>query len=551
MKILKTLEDSVSIASRRPIVDFVPRPRPGRRLGIQQRLFLLQVSLFAFLMVILAGIQVYVLQQSVRQEYGERALLISRTVAQIPSVVAAFGDPDPSKVINPLVNSIRRQVGADFIVVGNRQEIRLAHPLPDRLGRTMVGGDNVEPLAGREIINVAIGSMGASIRGKVPVFDPSGNVIGVVSTGYLLPTTQSSAAQVSLALLPWFGLGLVFALISSVWLSRRIKREMWNLEPEQIAALVLQHRSVLSALQEGVLVVDRDGKVQLANPRAAQMLGIPHDLAIPLAVREVWPDLYQSGLLSTEYVENELLRIRTLPVLVGVFRMSNGQHVVTFRDRAEIMQVAEELTQTKRYADLLRAQTHEFMNRLHTIAGLIQLGKPTDALGVIRSEVSQSGAVRNLISSIEVPRLAALIIGKYERARELGIRLELESGSSLQSGWEKVSEALELIVGNLVENAFEAVLEQPRGSTSQVVVMIGEDPEGLQIEVRDNGRGVPIPLRNRMFERGVSSKGEGRGLGLSLAKQQTEGLGGTLQHFNRGGLTVFQVSLPSLASTHP
>jgi two-component system CitB family sensor kinase len=502
-------------------------------------------------MVILAGIQVYVLQQSVRQEYGERALLISRTVAQIPSVVAAFGDPDPSKVINPLVNSIRRQVGADFIVVGNRQEIRLAHPLPDRLGRTMVGGDNVEPLAGREIINVAIGSMGASIRGKVPVFDPSGNVIGVVSTGYLLPTTQSSAAQVSLALLPWFGLGLVFALISSVWLSRRIKREMWNLEPEQIAALVLQHRSVLSALQEGVLVVDRDGKVQLANPRAAQMLGIPHDLAIPLAVREVWPDLYQSGLLSTEYVENELLRIRTLPVLVGVFRMSNGQHVVTFRDRAEIMQVAEELTQTKRYADLLRAQTHEFMNRLHTIAGLIQLGKPTDALGVIRSEVSQSGAVRNLISSIEVPRLAALIIGKYERARELGIRLELESGSSLQSGWEKVSEALELIVGNLVENAFEAVLEQPRGSTSQVVVMIGEDPEGLQIEVRDNGRGVPIPLRNRMFERGVSSKGEGRGLGLSLAKQQTEGLGGTLQHFNRGGLTVFQVSLPSLASTHP
>lgn len=541
----------MSIASRKPIVDFVPRPKPRPRLGIQLRLFLLQVSLFAFLMVILAGTQVYVLHQSVRKDYGERALLISRTVARIPTLVAAFNDPEPSRTINPLANSIREQVGADYIVVGNRQGIRLAHPLPDRLGKPMVGGDNDEPLAGREIISLATGSLGTAIRGKVPVFDDSGGVVGVVSTGYLLPTLQSTAARVSLTLLPWFGLGLLFALISSIWLSRRIKREMWNLEPEQIAALVLQHRSVLSALQEGVLVVDGDGKVQLANPRATQMLGISNNSATPLAIQDIWPDLYQSGLLGLDYVENELLRIRTLPVLVGVFRMSNGQHVVTFRDRAEIMQMAEELTQTKRYADLLRAQTHEFMNRLHTIAGLIQLGKPNDALGVIRSEVLQTGTVQNLISSIEVPRLAALIIGKYERAKELGIRFELEAGSSLQSGWEKVSEALELMVGNLVENAFEAVLEQPRGNTSQVVVMIGEDPEGLQIEVRDSGRGIPEQLRSRVFERGVSSKGEGRGLGLSLVKQQTEGLGGILQHFKRGELTVFQVSLPSLPGSNP
>lgn len=541
----------MNIASRKSIVDFVPRPKPRPRLGIQLRLFLLQVSLFAFLMVILAGTQVYVLHQSVRKDYGERALLISRTVARIPTLVAAFNDPEPSRTINPLANSIREQVGVDYIVVGNRQGIRLAHPLPDRLGKPMVGGDNDEPLAGREIISLATGSLGTAIRGKVPVFDDSGVVVGVVSTGYLLPTLQSTAARVSLTLLPWFGLGLLFALISSIWLSRRIKREMWNLEPEQIAALVLQHRSVLSALQEGVLVVDSDGKVQLANPRATQMLGISNNSATPLAIRDIWPDLYQSGLLGLDYVENELLRIRTLPVLVGVFRMSSGQHVVTFRDRAEIMQMAEELTQTKRYADLLRAQTHEFMNRLHTIAGLIQLGKPNDALGVIRSEVSQTGTVQNLISSIEVPRLAALIIGKYERAKELGIRFELEAGSSLQSGWEKVSEALELMVGNLVENAFEAVLEQPRGNTSQVVVMIGEDPEGLQIEVRDSGRGIPEQLCSRVFERGVSSKGEGRGLGLSLVKQQTEGLGGILQHFKRGELTVFQVSLPSLPSSNP
>ena len=535
-------------ANRKPLVDFVPKLVRRRRLGIQVRLFLLQVLLFSLLMLILAGIQIYVFQQAVRKDYGERALIISRTVAQITPIIEAFDDKNPAEVINPLANRIRQQVGADYIVVGNKQGIRYSHPLPDRIGKPMVGGDNYEPLAGREIISVATGSLGTAIRGKVPVRDASGQVMGVVSTGYLLPTVQSIAARVSLNLLPWFGLGLLFALLSSVWMSRRIKRELFDLEPEQIAALVLQHRSVLSALQEGVLVVDADGKVQLANPRAAHMLGISTRTDSPLPISEVWPQLKQSSLLESSNTENESLQIGTLPVLVGVFKMGKGQHVVTFRDRAEILHMAEELTQTRRYADLLRAQTHEFMNRLHTIAGLIQLGKPSEALNVIRSEVKQTGAVRALIADIEVPRVAALIIGKYERARELGLQFELEPGSLLRSSWVRASEVLELVVGNLVENAFEAVLEKPLVSP-KVTLMIGEDPEGLQIEVRDNGLGVPAQMGSRIYERGVSSKGQGRGLGLSLVKQQTEALGGSLQHFKRGELTVFQVSLPLLQET--
>ncbi len=540
------LEALMRAAHRQALPHRVPRPQSRARLGIQTRLFLWQVSLFSSLMLILVGIQVYTLYQSVRKEYGQRALLISRTVAQIPSLIEAFDHPDPSRVINPLANRIRAQVGADYIVVGDHRGIRLAHPLPDRLGKPMVGGDNHEPLAGREIISLATGSMGTAIRGKVPIFDAAGRVRGVVSTGYLLPTLQSLARRVILGLLPWYGLGLGFALLSSIWLSRRIKREMLNLEPEQIAALVLQHQSVLEALQEGVLVVNAKGQVELANPRALQMLGLPPETQGRYALQEAWPELYHSGLLKDSPVANAPLRLGSLPVLVGVIRMSNGQWVVTFRDRAEIMQMAEELTQTKRYADLLRAQNHEFMNRLHTIAGLIQLEQSGEALALIRGEVAQTRVVRSLISSIEVPRLAALLIGKYERAKELGIRFELETGSSLQAGWERVSESLELIVGNLVENAFEAVQALPVGTSRQVSVMIGEDPEGLKLEVRDNGPGVPETLGSRVFERGVSSKGRGRGLGLYLVKQQAEGLGGQVRYFRRGGLTVFQVSLPPI-----
>lgn len=531
------------VVPRESFVDLIPQHALRRGLGIQMRLFLLQLLVFTVLTLTLAAIQVYHLRKSIQHEYGQRALAISRTVAQIPTIVGAFDDSDPSKTINPLVNQIREEVEADFIVVGNRKGIRLAHPLPDRIGKPMQGGDNDEPLAGHEIVNVATGSLGASIRGKVPIWQ-NGKVIGVVSTGYLLPTVQTIAGQVSRNLLPWFGLVLLGALISSMLVSRRIKRDILNLEPEQIAALVQQHRAVLGALHEGVMVVSKTGEIQMLNPKGIALLGLGPETRLPISLQTVWPDLERSRLLGGPNRENEALKLGQTPVLVSLFGMSQGQQVVTFRDRAEIVQMAEELTQSRKYTDLLRAQTHEFMNRLHTIAGLIQLGKPEQALGVIRSEAQQSKALRDFIADIGIPRMAALIIGKYERAKELGIEFSLEPGSALAAHWSRASEALELTVGNLLENAFEAVVQNPREQPKKVVLLIGEDPEGLQIEVRDSGPGIPSELSHRILERDFSTKGKGRGLGLSLVQQQVSSLGGNLRHFRRGHLTVFQANFP-------
>lgn len=531
-------------APRETFADLIPRRSKPQSLGIQLRLFLMQVLVFGLLTLSLAAIQVYVLRQSIQQEYGQRALAISRTVAQIPTILAAFDSPQPSQAINPLANLIRQQVGADFIVVGNRQGIRLSHPLPDRLGKPMMGGDNDLPLSGQEIVSVATGSLGTSIRGKVPVWK-NGQVVGVVSTGYLLPTVQSLAGQVSLTLLPWFGLALLLALVSSVLISGRIKRDILDLEPEQISALLQQHRAVLAALQEGVLLTNQKGEVQMLNPKAVQMLGLSEPISLPIWLADLWPELYSSAALAGYNQENLSLRLGSLPVLVSVYRMTDGRFVITFRDRAEIVELAKELTQTQQYAGLLRAQTHEFMNRLHTIAGLIQLGKPTEALKVIRTQTQQSRALQEMVKNVALPRLAALIIGKYDRARELGVRFSLEAGSSVGQGWHSLSEVLELAVGNLLENAFEA-LAATNLPTKETVLLIGEDPEGLQIEVRQKGAPIPSELGQRIFERGFSTKGVGRGLGLSLVKQQIEGLGGNVQHFERGDFTVFQVNLPRL-----
>ena len=538
--------------------DVVPPRGKGHSLGIQARLFLWQAGVVTLLTLVLAVTLTLVLERSTREEFGERALAISRIVATMPEVVDAITTSGvPSSIINPLANRIRARVGADFIVVGDAHGIRLSHPQPEKIGRSMMEGsepasDTLLPLAGREIITVALGGLGLSVRGKVPIRDATGRVIGLVSTGYLLPTVQTTAARVSRTLWPWFASALGLALLSSILISRRFKRELLELEPDEIAALVLQHRAVLSALQEGVIVLDAGGKILILNPRAAEMLRLEPQAALPAPIREIWPELWLSGLLEGDSdAINQALSALGTPVLVRVLRASEDRRVVTFRDRAEVTRIAEELTQTRDYADLLRAQTHEFMNRLHTIAGLIQLERPLDALALIQRESAQKDAVREAITDIEVPKLAALVIGKLERARELGIQFSLEAGSGLSSAWDALAtDVLVPVVGNLLENAFEAALERPGSAVS---LILGEDPDGAQIEVCDGGCGVPPAVRERIFERGFSTRGSSRGLGLFLVRQRVESRGGTVAHLERDGLTVFQVSLPVSAAQelHP
>ncbi len=510
---------------------FVPSVK--RRWGIQQRFFLLQAVLFALLTLILAAVQISTLRSSLERDYGIRALNVSRSVALIPSVINAMNDPRPQDMINPLVNQIRERVNADFIVVGNLEEVRYSHPLPERIGQKMVGGDNQEPLAGREIVSIATGSLGRSIRGKVPLFDSSKKVIGVVSTGFLLPTVQSTFLTVLQSILPWYGVALLVALISSSLIARRLKREMLDLEPEQIAALVRQHQATLSAMQEGVLVLDPDLKIQVQNLRAQQILNAKIGDELP----NIWQELAATKL---EQKENQPFKFGHQHLMVTMLEMGEGWSVITFRDRAEVLEIAQQLTQSQQYAELLRAQTHEFQNRLHTISGLIQLGQLESALSIIRSASERNLALHEMLQDLEVPQVAALIIGKYERAQELGIAFALESGSSLPKHWAKLgTESLVLMIGNLLENAFDAALDS---QNKQVGLMLGTDPEGLQIEIRDSGTGIPTWLEPRVFERAVSSKGSGRGYGLSLVRQQVQALGGSIRYFRHQEQTVFQIS---------
>ena len=514
---------------------------PLSRLGIGGRLIALHLLILCVLTALLTAIEVGHLSRQVRSELGERALTASRLVAQYPVVIegARLGEQNP--VLNRFVNALRREIGADYIVVGERHGLRLAHPSADRLGQPMQGGDNEGPLSGEEIISVARGSLGLAVRGKVPiVFENAAGtqIVGVVSTGFLMPQVRALVQQAFLELLPWFVLALGLGSLGAVLIARRLRREILGLEPEQIAALVQEHQAVLSALGEGVLALGPGGEITLASARAESALKLRGQRP---ALAAVWPAAARLGPARRHNLE---LALNDLSMLVNTEPLPGGGQVLTFRERGEALRLAEELTQVRSLVDVLRAQGHEYANHLHVISGLLHLGHVDEAREALHQQIGADAEFRELTRELQVPRVAALLFGQRGRAQELGVTFSVERESNLSRRWERHSGALVTILGNLIQNAFEAL----GGQAGEVTVSLGEDPDGLQLEVQDSGPGVAAEVQDQLFERGVSGKGEGRGHGLANVRARVGELGGQLRVFRRGEQTVFQVNLPPVES---
>src|SRR5690606_13981927 len=159
-----------------------------RRIQRLETRLILWVLAFSLLQVVLfAALGQYLLERGVREEAGRKALDLAQLVAELPQVrraLAAGIDSPAGDALAPFIDHLWRRTDADFIVVGDTRLRRLAHPQPDRLGKTMQGGDSQDVLAGHALVSEAQGSLGFSVRGKAPVLDADGNVTGLVSVGF-------------------------------------------------------------------------------------------------------------------------------------------------------------------------------------------------------------------------------------------------------------------------------------------------------------------------------------------------------------------------------
>ena len=523
----------------------LPRTLHGRMLLL---MFLLLGAL-----VSITWLMVSMLVSSILEEYiGRNALNVSKTVS-LTTVVHEGLKNKNSTQIQLYAESVRKATGARFVVVGDHEGRRYSHPVPERIGKLMVGGDNPRALErGEAYVSKAVGTLGPSMRGKVPIFANSGKVIGVVSVGYLQETVESVTEGYLQRVLLWvFGLFLLGGI--GTWLiARNVKQSIFGLEPVEIARLFRERNAILDSIREGVVAINDKGQVTMLDHEAAKILKIPPESGIGTSIESILPQTRMLEVLKSgeEQFDQEMI-IGGIEVIVNRVPIWQNDRVTgvvsSFRRKDEIDRMAQELTQIQEYSEVLRTQTHEYSNKLHTLAGLIQLGSHQEALDLIGRETSgYQELLGTLAETVPEPLLSAIILGKYNRAQELRIIFQLDPESRMIDIPKKINrEKIVTILGNLLENALEAAQENTSGKRTVLLSMtdFGND---LIFEVEDSGSGIEDESVDLSLQHGFTTKsGTGRGIGLSLVHENLKYLGGhlTVVRSSLGGMR-FTIYIP-------
>jgi two-component system, CitB family, sensor kinase len=495
-----------------------------------------------------------IMESNLKHEKGTKALSVAQSISNMPEIQKAFSSSDPAAIIQPLAEKIRKQVGAEFIVIGNRNEIRYSHPDPNRIGQKMVGGDNARVFKGESVISESIGTLGPSLRGKAPIIS-AGKIIGVVSVGYLQTDIEKEVAKIRSKIFITTMIILLGGLLAALLISLNIKRAIFGLEPKEIAWMYQEKHAILESIHEGIIAIDTDGRITVVNETAYKILSVPSDVLLRgRRIDDVLKNTHLYEVVRTgqaEYdreltISDEVFLVNRIPIFNKKEEVIGA--VASFRNKSELSNLMQELSHVKAYAEGLRAQTHEYSNRLYTLLGLIQLGSYKEAIDFISKEVDVTqGFISFLMKEIPDPIIAGFILGKASLSSELKINFTIDRESSFSDVPEEISrDALVTIIGNLVNNAFEAVRENEK-EQKKVSLFLTDLGKDLIIEIEDNGKGIDTSMGEQIFQAGFSTKSRhsNAGIGLSLVKESIRVLGGNITFSTQEGEgTIFTVAIP-------
>jgi two-component system CitB family sensor kinase len=518
----------------------------------------LSSQIFAFQALILVGtlcvgvlLALYGEQKRLDREYEHRALGVAETVATMPQIRKAVGRRDRTGVVEQLAESVRRATGVTFVVVGDRHGIRYSHPDRSKIGKR-VSTDPSEALRGTPVLAVERGTLGRSARAKVPLRGSDGQIIGFVSVGVLEQKIHDALIDAIPVIALYALVALGFGLVAALLLSRRLKRQTFGLEIGEIVDLLKEREAMLHGIREGVVGVDSHGRISVVNDEARRLLDLPRDV-VGRPIAAVVGEGRLDDLLAGRLTGSDLLVLAGDHVLVAnrVPVRLDGRDlgaIVTLRDRTELEGLVRELDSVRSLTDAMRAQAHEFSNRLHTISGLLQLGHYEEATSLIKEIAHADIALKQALADrIADPVVAALVLAKFAVAHERDVELALAPDTRLDREL-RDPRAVLTVLGNLIDNALDAAAvgdaEPPR-----IELLIEAVREELHIRVSDSGPGIPEAARTEIFEPGYSTKdrvGPGaRGVGLSLVKRLLDRRGGTVVVGDAaGGGAVFDVLLP-------
>ncbi|MBM7442669.1 sensor histidine kinase [Streptomyces sp. HB132] len=525
--------------------------RGPRRFGWPKRVFsqvlLMQLAIITGVTVLVTGLFLAPLSAQLDDQAMRRALAIAQSTAAQPQIATSLltTAPRPDGAVQAAAERIRRSTGAEYVVIMDKQGVRWSHTDTSRIGE-VVSTDPSTALAGRSVMEIDSGTLGRSARGKVPLLDGSERVVGAVSVGIAYDSVRARLLAAIPGLLAYAGGALAVGALAAYLISRRLQRQTHDLAFSDISALLTEREAMLHSIREGVVALDRTGRIRLLNDEAQRLLGLGPDAA-GRRLDEALGDGRTTDVLTGRVVGDDLVTVRGNRVLLANrVPTDDGGAVATLRDRTELEYLGRELDSTHGLIDALRAQDHEHANRLHTLLGLLELEMHEEAVEFVTEVVGVHRATAEQVTEkVHDPLLASLLVGKATVAAERGVALRIAPGTLLPDRLVD-PRGLVTVLGNLVDNALDAAA----GSDgARIEVELRAEDRTVVLRVRDSGPGVPAGDHESIFMEGWSTKelpahGK-RGLGLPLVRRLAERQGGSVSVTGfPGDGAVFTVVLP-------
>lgn len=491
------------------------------------------------------------LQKTIENQMGNNAMDLAVTIASMPKIQYYLGNEKNQEVIQDEIESFREKTRFQYIIVMDMEGIKYSYPYPVSIGKKYLSGGEEKVLNdGASYVSADRNRFISAIRAFTPVYYEDEQV-GAVLVGLLNDTVNQEIKPYVRNFLLILAAILIIGIVCSYILAYNIKKTIFGLEPKEIALLLGEKDLILQSLKTGLLALNKNREIIIINELAREVFDIVKNKK-NIATKEVDVKYLEQLLIVDETKEpiyNIEIKTKSKITLLASFiplYNYNDEYigvVSTFQDMTKVKHMAEELIGIKLLTDDLRAQNHEFLNKLHIISGLLQLEEYDKAINYISDLTQQRQELIGVIThNIKDAYISGLLLAKYNKASENKIKLELDPYSHLQRLPDSIKhDKLTSIIGNLLENSIEELMGNNNG---KIYVKIIEEENSICVYINDNGSGIPEGIYNRIFQKGVTAKKGQRGFGLWIVKKNVNELNGNVEVNSSEDGTRWKVVIP-------
>ncbi|WP_315321645.1 sensor histidine kinase [Stomatobaculum longum] len=530
----------------------------GSRRDMEHRLYLTMTVLVTVILLCSLGFTLAMDIARERKALDRKITDAATYVAELRGVhdMLEAGYPDPG--VTEQLEAITEFVsGIDSILIADRNGLRFYQTSRHMAGDMYVDGDETRILTGSApYITTVQGTDGPLHCAFHAIRNAEGVTEGFVMVSVAVSKITGQSQQIMLVYVAMFLAMLLLSILLTGAFFRFQRTMLLGHEPVELLSLYVKQDEVINSLAEGIVSVGQNGKILFANKPAELLLAGQSGALVGKSLKEVFPDTHfeqiledGTAVMNQVYVNgDQTLLINEVPVTER--GEQPGGVLLILQDRTEALRLSDELSGARNMMDTLRAFNHEFLNKLHIILGYLQTGEIDKAKEfIINSNLVSSQSVRDTANALRVSEVCALVIGKMMHAAESGIRLSLEPGSSLMER-DLLMEPGEYVtvIGNLLENAIEELKESGE-KNGEIHLGVFAKPGVNVISCEDSGRGIDPVMLDRIFIRGVSTKGKNHGTGLYLVKQVADKYGGEVSvETEPGEGSCFTITLTALQS---